>query len=185
MTDETAQPKRFGEKPLKGAVSQELLERVGAADESAISELSRLLSPGLRLLIRRRIGPEGVDERVRETLQDVIEGIRRNSLRNPDELPAFVREILQARMARHIEPAPLSLRQDSPDSVRAMREVLESLPALEREALTRFYVLEQPVEQVAVEMGVSAEDLRAIKIRAKELFLQKKQEVEAAAEKDA
>lgn len=185
MTDETAQPKRFAEKPYKRAVSQELLERVGAADEGAIRELSRLLSPGLRLLIRRRIGPEGVDARVRETLQDVIEGIRRNGLRNPDSLPAFVRETLQMQMARHIEPVPPSIRQDSQGSVRAMREVLESLPALEREALTRFYVLEQPVEQVLVEMGVSAEDLRAIKIRAKELFLRKKQEVEAAAERDA
>ncbi|MGE5569186.1 MAG: hypothetical protein ACM3S5_09140 [Rhodospirillales bacterium] len=179
MTDE---PMRFAEKPFKRAVSRELLERVGAADEGAISELSLLLSPGLRLLIRRRIGPEGVDERVRETLQDVIEGIRRNGLRNPDSLPAFVRETLQVRIARHVEPASPSIRQDSQGSVRAMREVLESLPAVEREALTRFYVLEQPVEQVIEEMGFSAEDLRAIKTRAKKLFLQKKQEVEAVPE---
>ena len=59
-----------------------------------------------------------------------------------------------------------------------MREVLESLPAHEREALTRFYVLEQPAEQVIDELGVSAEAFRAIKARAKSLFIEMKQSVQ-------
>ncbi len=178
MTDETAQPMHSAEKSFGRAVSRELLDRVRSGDAEAIAELAQTLSAGLKLLIRRRLGAEGVDDRAREAFQAVVQGIQRDGLCNPALLPAFVRETLQNQIARHVEPAPAPAPAGAQNSIRAMREVLESLPAHEREALTRFYVLEQPAEQVIDEVGVSAEAFRAIKARAKSLFMEMKQGVQ-------
>jgi DNA-directed RNA polymerase specialized sigma24 family protein len=179
MTDETAQPRHSVGKPLGRAVSRRLLERVHSGDAEAVAELDQLLSAGLKLLIRRQLGPEGVDDRARETFRAVVQGIQRNGLSNPELLPSFVRETLHDKIARHGVPGPAPLPGGAPDSIRAMREVLASLPAHEREALTRFYVLEQPAEQIIEELGVSAETFRAIKTRAKKLFVEMKQSVPA------
>jgi DNA-directed RNA polymerase specialized sigma24 family protein len=181
MTNDRAQANYSGENCTGGADVSELLARVRSRDDEAIAELFRMLSSGLRLLIRRRLGAEGADARVRDTFQAVVQGIQMDGLRDAASLTAFVRETLQRRLAGRNEaaPAPAEAPRQWSNSAVAMRKVLGSLPECEREALTRFYVLEQPEEQVMDELGLSAADFRAMKARAKTRFFEIRQNVEA------
>lgn len=181
MTDETAQPIHFRDRLSGLAIGPDLLARVRSADAAATGELFRTLSAGLKLLIRRRLGAEGLDDRVREVFMEVVEGIQRDSVPTAETLPSFVRATLQRLLAGcagdEPAPAPHAPASGGQNSVQAMREMLESLPEHEREALTRFYVLEQPAEQVIDEVGVSAADFRAIKTRARARFVEMRRAV--------
>lgn len=174
MTNEGPQAKHSADKPTARGGISDILARIKNRDEEAIAELFGMVSSGLMLLIRRRLGPAGAEGRVRETFQAVVEGIQSDGLSDPDGLTAFVRETLQRQFASRSQaaPAPGETSRQSPNSVVAMREVLESLPEHERDALTRFYVLEQPAEQIMSEVGMSAADFRAMKARAKMRFLE-------------
>ncbi len=174
MTNEGPQAKHSVDKQAARCGISDILERIKNRDEEAIAELFRMISSGLKLLIRRRLGPEGAEDRTRETFRAVVEGIQSGGLSDPDCLSAFVRETLQRQLASRNQAAPAQAETSrlAAGSVVAMREVLESLPEQERDALTRFFVLEQPAERVMSELGLSEAGFRAMKARAKVRFLE-------------
>ena len=51
-----------------------------------------------------------------------------------------------------------------------MREALSCIPPRDREILTRFYIHEQPQEQICSEMNLSETQFRLLKSRAKTRF---------------
>lgn len=168
----------------------QIVERIRQGDESAIGELYQMLSRGLRVLIRRQIQAQDAEDAVQDTILAVIQGIQKNGLRRPDSLMGYVRTIMQRRIAEHINALTASRSRDvdigwAAEAVAAgtpeqqlirdqnaaiMRMVLDSLPAKSREVLTRFYVLEEPAEQIMQEMGLTPTQFRLAKSRAKAQF---------------
>ena len=54
-----------------------------------------------------------------------------------------------------------------------MHEVLRSLAHRDREVLSRFYLLEQPREQICAEMGVTQAQFRRLKSKVKTEFAER------------
>ena len=102
----------------------------------------------------------------------------------------FVRTVARRQVAAHIDVAmqrrreseienglPIPDQQSSPEerviskqNVALMKEVLSGVSERDREILTRFYLHEQPQEQICEEMGLSETQFRLLKSRAKARF---------------
>jgi RNA polymerase sigma-70 factor, ECF subfamily len=168
-----------------------LLLRVHANDPAAAEELGRFLLPGLRIIIRRRVNTQDVDDVLQDTLVDVLAAVQRGMLHNPEALPGFARtiavrkcaaciqglisqraldtteETLNATASRH--PSPEHAAMDS-QKIQLARGVLAQLSARDGEILRRFYLNEQSEKQICTAMQLSSTQFRLLKSRAKARF---------------
>lgn len=188
------QPHTSEQAETQEAHYSQLVERLHRGERAAIDELYNMVSRGLKFLIRRQLQPQDVDDTVHDTILAVVRGIQINGLRNPDCLIGYVRTIMKRQIACrvnrlsarsrdvNIDSIPEAVDANTPEqqlihaqSMTIMQKVLRSLPARYREVLTRFYVLEQPAEQVMEEMGLTPTQFRLIKSRAKAQFAKRGQ----------
>ncbi len=168
-----------------------LVARIRAGDESAMEELYRVFSRGVRYYLCRQLGPQELDDRVHDAFLIVVQAIQRGDLREPERLMGFVRTVVRRQVAAHIDHAVHSRKEEvdlevgsriadfrhNPESNAAERQraelmahVLRGLSAKDREILTRFYLREQPQEQICEEMALSETQFRLLKSRAKARF---------------
>jgi RNA polymerase sigma-70 factor, ECF subfamily len=169
----------------------ELVTRVQANEASGLEELYRIFSRGVRYYLHRQLGAQEIDDKVHDTFLIVVQAIQRGELREPQRLMGFVRTVVRRRVAAHIEQA-VHVRRDQvelEDSVRVplqdsspedstlheqrtqiMGEILQEISERDREILTRFYIHEQPQEQICEAMGLSETQFRLLKSRAKARF---------------
>jgi RNA polymerase sigma-70 factor (ECF subfamily) len=165
-----------------------LVERIRAADPSAMADLYAIFSKGIRYYLWRQIGPQDLDDKVHDIFLIITQSIQKGELREPERLMGYVRTITRRQVAGHIDVAVQSRRKQvdmdsgvnlsdqQPDPERqaiarqhqdmAMR-VLRSLHKRDREVLMRFYLQEQPAEQICREMDLTETQFRLIKSRAK------------------
>jgi RNA polymerase sigma-70 factor (ECF subfamily) len=165
-----------------------LVERIRAADSSALEELYAIFDKGLRFYLWRQVGPQDLDDRVHDLFLVITQSIQRGELREPERLMGFVRTIARRHVAATIDGAVharrtqvdvnirTELSDQTPDPERrviqqqnqelAMR-VLGSLQKRDREVLMRFYLQEQSPEQICREMYLTPTQFRLIKTRAK------------------
>jgi len=169
----------------------DLVRRIELGDPSGMEQLYRLFSKGIRFYLCRQLGPQELDDRLHDTFLIVVQAIRRGELREPERLMGFVRTVVRRQVAAHIELAVQSRRefQDlevcdavsdttaSPeDAVIAhqkaeiMASILRGVSRRDREILTRFYLQEQPQEQICSEMKLTETQFRLLKSRAKARF---------------
>jgi RNA polymerase sigma factor (sigma-70 family) len=169
----------------------ELVEKIRQNDPDGLSELYRVFSRGVRYYLCRQLGPQDLDDRVHDTFIVVAEAIQRGELREPDRLMGYVRTIVRRQVAAQIEDNVVSRRQQfdldwglavhdrasNPEEAAIQQEnqqiairVLESIAPRDREVLIRFYLWEQPPEQICAEMGLSDTQFRLLKSRAKSRF---------------
>ena len=168
-----------------------LVDRIRAAQPGAMEELYRLFSRGIRFYIYRHLGPDDIDDKVHDVFVIITESIQQGELREPERLMGYVRTIVRRQIAAHIDAAVLARRTRmdvdfsaavcdlKPDPERsainretmdlAMR-ILSSIPKRDREVLQRFYLYEQDPQQICSEMGLSQNQFRLIKSRAKSRF---------------
>jgi len=121
----------------------------------------------------------------------VVKAIRRGDLREPERLMGFVRTVVRRQVAAYIEQA-VQKRRDLTDldagfvvpdrkqnpeqeamglqRVELMKNSLSKLSERDREILLRFYLKEQPQEQICREMDLSETQFRLLKSRAKAKF---------------
>lgn len=169
-----------------------LLGQVTSGSSGAADELTRLLLPGLKIIIRRRLNTQDVDDVVHDTLVDVFAAVRDGVLRNPEALPVFARAIavrkcagcvnrlvaersripqltsdLEKAAAAHLDPETQALNSEKTALARA---VLAELDERDQEILRRFYFHEQRPEQICLEMRLSPTQFRLTKSRAKARF---------------
>ncbi len=170
---------------------KELVDRIRLGDTVAMEELYRLFSKGIRFYLCRQLGPQELDDRVHDTFLIVVQAIQREELREPERLMGFVRTIVRRQVAAYIERAVQSRRErldleagvSIADSIRdpeesamihqkseLMEQVLLGLSKRDREILTRFYLDEQPQEQICKEMRLTETQFRLLKSRAKTRF---------------
>jgi RNA polymerase sigma-70 factor (ECF subfamily) len=169
----------------------ELVDKIRQNDPDGLEELYRVFSRGVRFYLCRQLGPQDLDDRVHDTFIIVAQAIQRGELREPDRLMGYVRTIVRRQVAAQIEDNVLSRRQQfdldwglavrdggsNPEQAAIRREnqhiavkVLKSIAPRDREILIRFYLWEQPAEQICSEMGLTDTQFRLLKSRAKARF---------------
>lgn len=169
----------------------ELVDRIRASETDGMEELYQLFSKGIRFYLCRQLGPQELDDKVHDTFVVVVQAIRRGELREPSRLMGFVRTIVRRQVAAHIDKV-VHTRRDQIDLDSTIRladplenpeekaifsqrtdlinRVLGELSDRDREILTRFYLLEQPQDQICSEMALTETQFRLLKSRAKARF---------------
>jgi RNA polymerase sigma-70 factor (ECF subfamily) len=163
----------------------DLIQRGDSAGEEI---LYRTLLTGARLFLQRRLGTQDVDDRVHDVFLIVAGAIRRGEIQYPERLMAFVRTVLYRQLNLEIsevirrrdrsgeseETAHLTAAEPTPEQraiagqkVTLMKEVLRELSDRDFEILSRFYLREQPPEQICDEMGLTQVQFQLLKSRAK------------------
>jgi RNA polymerase sigma factor (sigma-70 family) len=168
-----------------------MVERIQANDPSGMEELYSVFTTGIRFYLCRQLGPQDLDDKVHDAFLTIAQSIRRGDLREPERLMGYVRTVVRRQVAGYIGTAVetrrnmvdpdhgVILRDRRPDPERkaiedqnlalAMR-VLNTLPRRDREVLARFYLQEQPPDQICREMGLTQTQFRLTKSRAKARF---------------
>jgi RNA polymerase sigma factor (sigma-70 family) len=169
-----------------------LVVRIHDGDAVAMEELYAIFAKGVRYFLLRNLGAEDLDDRVHDCFLIVTEAIRRGDLRDPARLMGFVRTVVKRQIAASIEIAVNKRRSqveyeesmfrmsdwkhDPEQSMLARqrseiaRKVLTGISRRDREILQRFYVDEQSQETICAEMGLTYNQFRLLKSRAKARF---------------
>jgi RNA polymerase sigma factor (sigma-70 family) len=168
-----------------------LVERIRNGEIDAMEELYRVFSKGVRFFLCRQLGPQDLDDKIHELFLTVTQAIQNGDLRYPERLMGYVRTVVRRQVAAHIEVAVHSRRHQidldlgdglsdqRPNPERSLidrqnselaHRILNSLNERDREVLVRFYLEEQPPEQICREMNLTENQFRLIKSRAKARF---------------
>jgi RNA polymerase sigma-70 factor (ECF subfamily) len=169
----------------------ELVEKIRRDESDGLEDLYRVFSKGVRFYLCRQLGPQDLDDRVHDAFIIVAQAIQRGELREPDRLMGYVRTIVRRQVAAQIEENVINRRQQfdldwglavhdggsNPEQAAIRQEnqqiavkVLKSIAPRDREILIRFYLWEQPADQICREMGLTETQFRLLKSRAKARF---------------
>lgn len=166
----------------------ELAARVHAGDKSAESELIRLYSKPLMVMLRNRArDPELARDLFQESFLIVIKKLRQDGLRNPESFSAYL--LQTARNLLHGERARQARRATYADSDKVERaagdderpeaaiariqewhvveELLKELPARDRDLLLRYYKYEQDKAAICTELRLSHLHFNRVHYRAR------------------
>jgi RNA polymerase sigma-70 factor (ECF subfamily) len=168
-----------------------LVAQIKAGEDAGLEFLYRQFSRGIRYYLCRHLGPEELDDRVHDTFLVVVQAIKKGDLREPERLMGFVRTIVRRQVAAYIDQA-VQTRRDQADiecgvtvvdgkgdpeqqaiaqqKKQLMKSVLDSLSKRDRDILVRFYLNEEPQEQICREMDLTETQFRLLKSRAKARF---------------
>lgn len=169
-----------------------VVTRINNLDPAAIEDLYAIFHTKFRLMIIRQLGLDGAEDSVQSCFATVIEAIQHGKLIDPARLHAYAATIVRRHIIQQIHTR-CDLRKTQVDMASveytimssdlnpeqtAMRKeaekvaanLLRTLPPRDLEILRRFYLLEQTEAQIRAEMGLSANEFRNIKHRAKNRF---------------
>ena len=156
-----------------------------------MEQLYKLFSRGIRYYLCRQLGPQELEDKVHDTFLIVVNAIRRGDLREPERLMGFVRTVVRRQVAAYIETAVHTRREQTdlesgvtvvdrsqnPEQEAIVRQkaelkrsALDAHSKRDREILVRFYLQEQPQEQICREMSLNETQFRLMKSRAKAKF---------------
>jgi RNA polymerase sigma-70 factor (ECF subfamily) len=169
-----------------------LVERIHDGDPGAMEELYAIFAKGIRYFLLRNLGADELDDKVHDCFVIVAQAIQQGELRDPARLMGYVRTVVKRQIAATIDIAvtrrrnqvdfeetlfTLSDWKDDPEHnmlqqqrTEIARRVLNGISRRDREILDRFYVQEQPQEKICEEMGLSYNQFRLLKSRAKARF---------------
>ncbi len=168
-----------------------LVSQIKAGEETGIEQLHKLFSRSIRYYLCRQLGPQEIEDKVHDTFLIILSAIRRGDLGDPEHLRDFVRTVVRRQVAAYIAQAvhnrheysdletakTVADRKRDPEQEaldRQKRELMErclsALPDREREILVRFYLKEQPEDQICREMELTETQFRLLKSRAKAKF---------------
>lgn len=148
-----------------GSEWADLVNRIKNGETDGIEELYRLFSQQIRACLNPEVGPEGLEERLRDALALATQPIRQGELQEPERLLDFVRTAIN-RPAIDSEGSRAMRREEQV----LMKRVLHELSDRDREILTRFYLQEQSQSKICLEMGLSETYFQLLKSRAKARF---------------
>ena len=168
-----------------------LVQQIKAGSDEGMEQLYRLFSRGIRYYLCRQLGPQELEDKVHDTFLIVVNAIKRGDLREPERLMGFVRTVVRRQVAAYIENAvhtrreqtdletgiTVADRSENPEQsaiikqkAELMKSALEALSKRDRDILIRFYLQEQPQEQICREMSLTETQFRLLKSRAKAKF---------------
>lgn len=168
-----------------------LVQQIKAGSDEGMEQLYRLFSRGIRYYLCRQLGPQELEDKVHDTFLIVVNAIKRGDLREPERLMGFVRTVVRRQVAAYIEQAvhtrreqadletgiAVADRSQNPEQsamvkqkAELMKSALDALSKRDRDILIRFYLQEQPQEQICREMSLTETQFRLLKSRAKAKF---------------
>jgi RNA polymerase sigma-70 factor (ECF subfamily) len=168
-----------------------LVAQVRAGEDVGMEQLYKLFSRGIRYYLCRQLGPQELEDKVHDTFLIVVNAIKRGDLREPERLMGFVRTVVRRQVAAYIEQAvhtrreqadletgvTVADRKQNPEQeamvrqkAELMKSALAALSQRDRDILIRFYLKEQPQEQICREMALTETQFRLLKSRAKAKF---------------
>ena len=168
-----------------------LVEQIKAGDNAGMEQLYKLFSRGIRYYLCRQLGPQELEDKVHDTFLIVVNAIKRGDLREPERLMGFVRTVVRRQVAAYIETAVHTRREQTDlesgitvadrkrnpeqeamlkQKSELMKSALGALSERDRDILVRFYLHEQPQEQICREMSLTETQFRLLKSRAKAKF---------------
>ena len=168
-----------------------LVAQVKAGQDAGMEQLYKLFSRGIRYYLCRQLGPQELEDKVHDTFLIVVNAIKRGDLREPERLMGFVRTVVRRQVAAYIEQAvhtrreqadietgiTVADRKQNPEQeamlrqkAELMKSALAALSQRDRDILVRFYLKEQPQEQICHEMALTETQFRLLKSRAKAKF---------------
>ncbi len=168
-----------------------LVAQIKAGEETGMEQLYKLFSRGIRYYLCRQLGPQELEDKVHDTFLIVVNAVRRGDLREPERLMGFVRTVVRRQVAAYIEQAVHNRREQADlesgiavadrkqnpeqeamgrEKAELMESALSALSDRDREILVRFYLKEQPQEQICREMDLTETQFRLLKSRAKAKF---------------
>ncbi|MBV9761736.1 MAG: sigma-70 family RNA polymerase sigma factor [Acidobacteriaceae bacterium] len=168
-----------------------LVAQVKAGQDAGMEQLYKLFSRGIRYYLCRQLGPQELEDKVHDTFLIVVNAIKRGDLREPERLMGFVRTVVRRQVAAYIEQAvhtrreqadietgiTVADRKQNPEQeamlrqkAELMKSALAALSQRDRDILVRFYLKEQPQEQICREMDLTETQFRLLKSRAKAKF---------------
>ena len=170
---------------------QLLVSQIKAGNDDGMEQLYKLFSRGIRYYLCRQLGPQELEDKVHDTFLIVVNAIKRGDLREPERLMGFVRTVVRRQVAAYIEQAvhtrreqaelesgiSVADRSQNPEQkaifrqkAELMKSALDALSQRDRDILVRFYLQEQPQEQICREMSLTETQFRLLKSRAKAKF---------------
>jgi len=185
VREKTSRP---GYSPVEWGI---LVNQIKVGEETGMEQLYRLFSRGIRYYLCRQLGPQELEDKVHDTFLIVVNAIRRGDLREPERLMGFVRTVVRRQVAAYIEQAvhnrreqadletgvTVADRKENPEQEAMIRQkaalmesALSALSERDREILVRFYLKEQPQDQICREMDLTETQFRLLKSRAKAKF---------------
>lgn len=168
-----------------------LVSQIKAGEDAGMEHLYKLFSRGIRYYLCRQLGPQELEDKVHDTFLIVVNAIKRGDLREPERLMGFVRTVVRRQVAAHIEHVvhtrreqtdlesgvAIADRKQNPEQeamirqkAELMKSALDGLSKRDRDILVRFYLQEQPQEQICREMSLTETQFRLLKSRAKAKF---------------
>lgn len=170
-----------------------LLAGARQGNEVAIATIIDLLGPGLRFLIARRVEAQSIEDVLQDTYTRLLAAIGTERINTPAALPGYAVGIARRVCADHLRRKRLRLDREgqldceneetearsplwidellsSRQIVQQAQEMLTCVSTRQAEVLRRFYVLEQSARTIQAEMGLSPNQFRMIKWRAKARF---------------
>jgi hypothetical protein len=152
-------------------------------EEAAVEQFSQAFDGGLRFLIKRQLGPTGLDGNVRDCVIAVLDAVRRAPKRDLERFVGFVRVVMRDYIANQLAlKASRELESDSAMSRSPGEEptpmnaecpsvaALQGLGRRERDILRRLYLLRQPDDHIRRELTLSRRLFEQVKRRAKSKF---------------
>src|SRR6201996_3481862 len=179
---------RGGYTPMEWAL---LVQQIKGGKDEGMEQLYKLFSRGIRFYLCRQLGPQELEDKVHDTFLIVVNAIERGDLREPERLMGFVRTVVRRQVAAYIEQAvhtrreqadietgiTVADRKQNPEQEAMLRQkadlmksALAALSKRDRDILVRFYLKEQPQEQICREMELTETQFRLLKSRAKAKF---------------
>jgi RNA polymerase sigma-70 factor, ECF subfamily len=171
-----------------------LVDQVKAGDDAGMVQLYKLFGRGIRYYLCRQLGAQELEDKVHDTFLIVVNAIKRGDVREPERLMGFVRTVARRQVVAYIGTAvhkrcaqtelesgvAVADQRRNPEQQAIVREKaeimqgsLQGLSERDREILNRFYLKEQPQEQICEEMALTETQFRLLKSRAKAKFGEK------------
>lgn len=161
------------------------LERLAAGDAAAEEHFNRYFGELIFIKLRARQLPRHLIDDIRqETFLRVFQVLRKDGIRQPERIGAFVNSVCNNVMLEFnragsrttfVEETP-----DPPDEASSseqrliererrerLRELLARMPAKNQRLLTAVFLEERPIDEVCAEFGVDRNYLRVLLFRAR------------------
>ncbi len=161
------------------------LERLASGDAAAEEHFHRYFGELIYIKLRaRRLPPHVVDDLRQETFLRVFQALRKQAVRQPERIGAFVNSVCNNVLLEWTRsgarttfiPDPPERPDSSEDSEQRLisrerrervRNVLASISPRNRELLAAIFLDERSVEQVCQQFGVERDYLRVLLFRAR------------------
>ncbi|MGD0771892.1 MAG: antitoxin Xre/MbcA/ParS toxin-binding domain-containing protein [Candidatus Solibacter sp.] len=162
-----------------------IVDRIRGDDPAGMEELYARFEKDVRSCVWRQLGPLQVDDRVYDILQDITDRIRKGEILEPGRFMPCVRTLIRRQAADWRARSPLDVdpvedlmdQRPEPERLAIKKkrfnqalEILSGLSQRDREVLRRFYLQEEPAEEICRALQLTETQFRLIKSRAKARF---------------